>query len=164
MYPTICSDLAAPGFLPPTKVLLEFDPSYEGVAATGGTHIHCALAYFRKNPKDVGAIVHELVHVVQQYPKYDPVWLVEGIADYERFYKFEPVERRPHPTAKHASYAEGYRTAAAFLDWTQRTYDPQLVSKLNTACRESRDTNAVFLQCTSKPLDELWVEYSKTLK
>jgi len=41
-------------------------------------------------------IVHELVHVVQAYPenRANMGWLAEGIADYIRFWKYEPQTRQ----------------------------------------------------------------------
>ncbi len=163
MFPVFCEDLASDGFVSPDKVTIIFDPNYKGVAATGGTKISCSPEYFRHHKDDVGALVHELVHVVQSYPKYDPVWLVEGIADYERFYRYEPAGKRPHPTARNANYQEGYQTAAAFLNWAQKKYDAALVKKLNTACRETRDTHEVFEKSTGRSLDALWNEFAATL-
>ena len=37
--------------------------------------------------------MHELVHVVQQYRRRPPGWLVEGIPDYIRWYLYEPQSR-----------------------------------------------------------------------
>ena len=52
-------------------------------------------------------MVHETTHVVQAYRRgARPGWLVEGISDYIRFFKFEPGKlgsdqcpRRPTTTA-----------------------------------------------------------------
>ena len=53
----------------------------------------------------VGSVIHEEVHVVQQYGygrrrggTSNPVWLVEGVADYIRWFKYEPEDKRPHPS------------------------------------------------------------------
>ena len=44
----------------------------------------CSFEWLRKHPDDIGLFTHELVHVVQAYPKSDPTWLTEGLADYAR--------------------------------------------------------------------------------
>ena len=49
------------------------------------------MKYFKANPDDIGAMVHETVHCVQLYRgRGNPGWLVEGVADYVRFFKYEP--------------------------------------------------------------------------
>ena len=108
-------------------------------------------------------IVHELTHVVQAYPKYDPVWLVEGIADYVRFFHFEPEANRPHPDPKKANCRDSYRTTAAFLDWAVRRYDPDLVRKLDRALKAGTYSDDLFRQSTGKPLDQLNAEWVASL-
>ena len=68
-YRLVCQQLAGPGFSPPTKVRLVVEPR-KGVAATSGTVIYCSAVYFQSHPDDLGAIVHELCHVVQAYGKH----------------------------------------------------------------------------------------------
>ena len=98
-YPKIVEMLPSDGYEAPTKFSITFTPKYKGVAATSGTKIVGSLPFFTAHPDDVGAIVHEMVHVVQQYGRArranpdaqrPPGWLVEGIPDYLRWYKFEP--------------------------------------------------------------------------
>lgn len=60
---------------------------------------------------------HELCHVIQSYPNYKAGWLVEGIADYVRFFQFEPETKIAPPDPKKSKYTDSYRTTAAFLDY-----------------------------------------------
>ena len=102
-FPRIVAVLPSEGFVAPKKFSVIIGPG-NGVAATSGTRITANSAWFRHELKGeaVGALVHEVVHVVQQYgegrrnnPQATrvPGWLVEGIPDYLRFFKFEPGRR-----------------------------------------------------------------------
>lgn len=164
-YPKIAAALSSDGFTPPDHVTLVFDPRYNGVAATAGDRIVCSTKYFAAHPDDLGAFVHELVHVVQHYRDGDrPGWLTEGIADYVRFYQYEPESKRPRPDPTKAKYSDSYRTTAAFLDWAQRTFDPELVIKLNDACRNAHYSDALWKQYTGKTIDELGEAWKTSLQ
>jgi hypothetical protein len=163
-YPMIVRVLGAQPATPPKQVTVVFDKGMDGVAATGGDEIHVAARYVEGHPDDTGMIIHELTHVVQAYPKYDPVWLVEGIADYVRFYHYEPAAKRPHPNPATATYHDSYRTTAAFLDWAVRTYDPDLVKKLDAALKAGNYSEDVFVRSTGKGLDKLNAEWIFSLK
>jgi hypothetical protein len=164
-YPIIISKLPSAGFKPATEVTIVFKKDYKGVAAASGNKIVCSPKWFTDHPDDVGAIVHELTHVVQAYRRGDrPGWLVEGIADYIRFFQYEPVKARPHPDPKKAKYSDSYRTTAHFLDWAQQKYDKDLVVKLNTACREGKYSEDLWKQATGKTLEELGDAWKESLK
>ena len=164
-YPKIAELLPSDGFTPPDHVTIVFRKDYKGVAAAGGDRIVCAVKWFTDHPEDVGAIVHELAHVVQQYPGgRKPGWLVEGIADHVRFFHYEPPEGRPHPNPDRAKYTDSYRTTAAFLEWAQATHDPKLVIKLNAACRERRYTDEIWKELTGKTADELGEDWKASLR
>ncbi len=95
-YPWICDYLATPGFKPPRVVQMTLSKKYNGVAAASGNRITGSVDYFTKRPSDVGAMIHETVHVVQQYRgRRNPSWLVEGTADYLRFFIYEPDKLGP---------------------------------------------------------------------
>jgi len=49
----------------------------------------------------------------------NPGWLVEGIADYIRWFKSEPESQRPRPNPAKAKYTDSYRTTAAFLNYVE---------------------------------------------
>jgi hypothetical protein len=164
-YPKIVAMLPSDGFVAPDHIVITFVKDMKGVAATGGDRINCAPKWFKDHPEDLGAIVHELVHVVQHYTKGDrPGWLTEGIADQIRFFRYEPESKRPHPNAQKAKYSDSYRTTAAFLDWAQRTYDKDLVVKLNAACREARYSEDLWKEYTGKTLEELGKEWKQQLR
>ncbi|HEY2584985.1 MAG TPA: hypothetical protein VGI81_04380, partial [Tepidisphaeraceae bacterium] len=68
-YPKMVAMLPSDGYQAPTQFSITFRNPGQGVAFTAGTHIVCAGAWFSKelDREAVGAIVHEMVHVVQQY-------------------------------------------------------------------------------------------------
>ena len=161
-YPLIIELLGAPGFDPPRKVTIVLK-DMKGVAYTSGSTITCAAAYFKAHPNDYGAVVHELCHVVQAYGgKKVPGWVTEGIADYVRWFHFEPPSRRPHVNAKTAKYTDGYRNTAALLDWICRTKDPTFVTRLNRAARNGEYRDELFVKFAGKPVDQLWAEFIKS--
>ncbi len=146
---------------------------YGGVAATSGSGfgerssgptIQVSAKYALAHPSDLGMIVHEMVHVVQSYPTYDPGWLVEGIADYVRWFYFEPVDKRPHPDPNKATARDSYRTTAAFLYWAANKYNQDLAPKLNAAFQANAYKESLFKDLTGKTLDELNGEWKAFLR
>ena len=125
-YPKIVKMLPSEGYEPPKTFSVLIRPG-SGVAATGNTRITANSTWLKTQLKGeaVGALVHEEVHVVQQYgynattfarrrggattrpagapatprPRGtgNPVWLVEGIADYIRWWYYEPDSPRRYP-------------------------------------------------------------------
>lgn len=163
-YPMILEHLGAPGFDPPKKVQLIFKKQ-KGIAGTSGTTITCAAAWFLAHPDDYGAVIHELCHVVQAYGgKPVPGWVTEGIADYVRWFNFEPPNRRPRVDPARAKYTQGYQTTAAFLDWIVRTKDKSFVNRLNDAARNGGYKPELFREFAGKPLDDLWAEFIESLR
>ena len=143
-YPAIVAMLPSEGYTAPRRVSVTFRKDMQGVASTSGTRIVCAGDWFRHNLEGeaAGAVVHELVHVVQRYGRVrdglpNPGWLVEGVADYLRWFHFEPPSQRPRPNPATAHYTDSYRTTAAFLNYVAETQDQDVVKKLNTAMREA---------------------------
>jgi len=141
---------------------------YGGVAATSGSGfgdrndvptIQVSARYALAHSKDIGMVVHEMVHVVQSYPTYNPVWLVEGIADYVRWFFYEPVEKRPHPNLAKATARDSYQTTAAFLFWAANKYNMDLVPKLNAAFQANAYKESLFKDLTGKTLDDLNAEW-----
>ena len=161
--PKIAERLASPGFVPPRSVRLVFKKKDEAIASASGDAITFSGEYLQGHPDDFGMVIHELTHVVQQYPGGNPGWLVEGIADHVRIVDFEPDAPRPTLDPKTASYRDAYKTTAMFLDFVQRKYDPKLVAKLNRSCREGKYRNRQFREITGKSLDDLWAEFVSTL-
>ena len=137
----------------------------DGVAATSGTDITCSSEYYEKHPDDVGSIIHELTHVVQQYHSDNcPGWLVEGIADWVRWYTWEPRNKRPHVNPETAKYDGSYQTSASFLDFVEHKYDHKLVKDVNEALRAGKYNDDLWPKWTGHNLDELNTEWIASLK
>jgi hypothetical protein len=163
-YAMICEELKSDGFKPRTVVTLTMKKDYRGVAATGGGRITGSVSYFKKNEGDVGAMIHETAHVVQAYRGgNNPGWLVEGIADYVRFFKFEPG-KIGELNINRARYNGSYRVTAAFLNYVAEKYDSQLVNKLNKAMREGEYKEVIWKSLTKKTVQELDEEWRASLK
>ncbi len=163
-YPMINAELDGDGFRPPHQIALSVSSRYRGVAATSRDRIVASADYFRRHPGDVGALVHETVHVVQSYPGgKSPFWLVEGVSDYVRFFWFEPGKLgRINPETAH--YNESYRVTAAFLAYLVEKYDKNIVRTLNRAMRAGRYEEGIFQQSTGKTVRELDSEWRATLR
>ncbi|CAF4572814.1 unnamed protein product [Rotaria sp. Silwood2] len=115
------------------------DPGYSGVAYTSGRIIVISAKWLRDNPQDTVVITHECMHVVQSYPRYDPSWLVEGIADYARW-KYginNPAVGWWLPNFDSSQhYTDSYRVTARFLAWCEKFY-PKIVNQLNAVMRNN---------------------------
>jgi hypothetical protein len=160
----INDELGSDGYRPPARIVLTITGRYRGVSGTSGNRILGSAEHFRGHRRDVGAIVHETAHVAQGYrigPR--PPWLVEGICDYVRFFRWEPgnLGRIDPATAR---YDRGYRVTAAFLAYLVEKYDKDLVRHLNRALREGRYEEDLFRRLTGKPVRELDEEWRATLR
>lgn len=158
-HPRIAELLASDGVRPPGEIKLVFKKEMQGVAATSGTTITIAANWVKQHPDDYGMVVHELTHAVQAYPRAEAGWLVEGIADYVRFFRFEPQARLSPVDPARQSYRDGYRTTAMFLAWVESTHDKEIVRKLNEALRRSQYRYELFQEYTGKSLDRLWADF-----
>ncbi len=175
-YPKLVAMLPSEGFEAPAEFSIQFRQDMGGVAYTAGTHIVCAARWYRQNLKGeaIGSIVHEMVHVVQQYggsgrrninrPR-NPGWLVEGIPDYIRWFKYEPQThgadiRNP----ARARYDGNYRISANFLNFVTEKYDPKLIEKLNATLRQHKYTDDLWKELTGKTVQELNDEWKASLE
>ncbi len=177
-YPKLVKMLPSEGYEAPTRVSITFSATMQGVAATGGTRVRCAAAWFRKNLQGEarGAIVHELAHVVQNYgiarrnnpsATRTPGWLVEGICDYIRWFLYEPETRGAEITSRNidrARYDGNYRISGNFLNWVVATYDKDIVVKLNAAAREGKYNEQLWKTATGHTLQELGDEWKASLE
>jgi hypothetical protein len=171
-YPMIVEALPSEGYTAPARLTIAITDDYRGVAATAGTHVLCAADWFKKNYHDeaAGAVIHELVHVAQQYRHApgrapNPGWLVEGVADYIRWFKFEPTPTGTRPdNLEEARYTDSYRTTAGFLNYVVEKHDKEIVAKLNAAMRQGKYNVDLWKEYTGSTVDELWAEYIATLK
>lgn len=148
-------------FLTPNmvNVIYRTGPNVTPVAATGGGVMTVNSAWCRQHPEDTGLTVHEMAHVVQSMSAYNPVWLIEGVADYIRWIKFEPENYKARINVRTATYHDSYRTTATFLGWCELHYDNRLVTHLNHDVRFGKYTNDRFKQYCGKDVDTLWKEF-----
>jgi hypothetical protein len=168
-YPMLNEELASDGFKSAHLIKMTFKNDYRGVAATGGTRITGSVKYFKDHPQDFGAMVHETAHVVQAYRgarggNRNPGWLVEGIADYVRFFKYEPGKIGSLRNPDRLHYNQAYRTTARFLNYVTEKYDKELVKKLNAAMRQGKYTDDLFKDYTGKTVTELDDEWRASMK
>lgn len=155
-FPKIEALLGLPHATNPPAIRLVFREG-RGVAATSRDRITVYADWVRAHPEDIGLVVHELVHIVQAYPRPDPGWVTEGLADYIRFWHYEKTPQTRINKSK-ASYRDSYRTAGAFFAWIEK-HHPGTVKRINAAMRASAYRDALFEEATGKSLDELWKEF-----
>ena len=168
-YPRIVGMLPSEGFTAPKTFSIAFEKKYQGVAATAGNRIFCNPAWYRTQLKGeaIGSLVHELVHVAQQYRHgRPPGWLGEGIPDYIRWYLYEPQSKGCEISPKRAADAKhdgSYRVSANFLNFVVGNYDKDLVKELNKVLREGRYDPEVWKTRTTHTVEDLAVEWKKGL-
>jgi hypothetical protein len=156
-------------FKPPQTVRLVIKKELNVPAHASGGTITINGNWITQRPDDLGMVVHELTHVVQQYPnsRTKPGWLVEGIADYIRWWRYEPELHagpgRTKPNPERAKYTDSYRTTAMWLAWCSRKYDMRLVPALDKALRDREDPMPLFKSLTGREPEELWKEFVETL-
>ena len=129
--------------------------------------VYLSASYLTENPLDYDCLTHELMHVVQHYPSYDPSWLAEGIADYARYVYGLNNDAAgwslKTPTAG-SSYTDSYRTTAAFLNWleTKSGVGSGIVKELDARLRAGTydtENHSDWEEITGKSLDTLWTDY-----
>jgi hypothetical protein len=92
----------------------------------------------------------------------NPGWLVEGVADYVRFFVFEPGAIGPIDAGQ-ARYDGSYRTTAAFLAYVSDKYNKALVPRLNALMRAGTYKDEAFKELTGKTVEQLDHEWRDTL-
>lgn len=159
-YPRMVREYGGEGFVPASKVSIVFRKTMGVPAATGGGEISVNAEYVRGHRDDLGMLVHELFHVVQAYPgqKSDVGWLTEGLADYVRFWQFEPGVKQRAIDKEKASYRNGYRVTAAFLGWLEKR-SAGSVAKLNARMRKGGNDAGIFKDVLGTDVDALWREF-----
>ncbi len=160
-WPDTNALLYTEGFIPPNmvNVIYKTGPNVTAVAATGGGEMTINTAWARAHADDTGLAVHETAHVIQAMSAYNPVWLIEGTADYVRWIKFEPQNFTYRIDPQKSTYHDAYRTTAAFLAYCELHYDSGLVTKLNKATRYAKFDISMFKTYCGKDVDTLWSEF-----
>lgn len=173
-YPKVVSMLPSPDYTAADHVRFEFQPDtkMKGTPAyASGSTITLNTDWFRRelDREARGAVVHEMVHVVQRYPGRSraslgvvapPGWIVEGIPDYIRWFLYEPqtrgaiLSKRALAKAKHDA---SYRTSANFIDWVirEKDRDGKLLEKLNAAARQGTYRSELWKELTGSTEEEL---------
>lgn len=169
-YPRLVELLPSPGFQPPANVVFRYRHDMGGTpASAGGNRVNLNTRWFRGElqREALGAVVHEMVHVVQSYGRArrrepgftrTPGWLVEGIADYIRWFLYEPETRGAEITERNfdrARHDASYRITGNFLNWVTERHDPEIVPVLNAAAREARYSESIWKERTGLSLEEL---------
>jgi hypothetical protein len=169
-YPKLVKMLPSEGYEAPAKFSIIFVKGMSGVANTQRTKIRCAEDWFSHNLKGeaLGAVFHEMVHVVQQYGRTRaPGWLTEGIPDCIRWYQFEPQAHGADITKRNiarARYDGSYRPTANFLNWVTEKYAKNLIPDLNAAIREGKYSTDIWKQQAGHTVEELGDEWKKGLE
>ncbi|MBS1706812.1 MAG: hypothetical protein JST40_13165 [Armatimonadetes bacterium] len=160
-YPNICQLLDTKDYKGYKKITLAIEPKISAPAWAAGDRITCSGEWITQHPEDFGMVIHELTHVIQSYPGSEktPGWLVEGIADYVRWFRFEPEGPRPKIDYTKSKYTDAYRTTAYFLAWVTSKYDRRIVPMLDGKMRKAEDPIPVFKELSGKTPDELWTEF-----
>lgn len=171
-YPKLVTALASDGFTPPKRFTVTLKP-IPGVAFTSGTKVVANSDWLKTElaGEAVGSLIHEEVHVMQQYKSArrnnHAGWIVEGIPDYLRWYVYEPQSNgaRIGPNSlKKARYDASYRVSANFLNFVVQTYDKDLISKLNAIMRKGEYSEDIWKEHTGKTVQELEQEWKSKLE
>jgi len=173
-YPKLVAMLPSDGYAPPKVVSMTFKDNMGGTPAYAmGNNLSLSLPFFRSQLQGEakGCVIHEMVHIVQNYgraaatnphPAQTPGWVVEGIADYIRWFLYEPQAKGAEIT-KHnfaaAKYTDSYRTTANFINWVVRTYDKDFLRKINSAARAGNYSEQIWQNSTKKTSAELGQEW-----
>jgi hypothetical protein len=149
----------------PVEMHVEFvnDPKGDIAWASGNTITMNFAKTLHGSNIDDGILIHEQTHVIQPYPDSVPGWLVEGIADYNRWVRYEPHNWESGSIAG-VSYKDRYGWAADFLGWVERHYDRKLVQAIHAQACAGKYTNDLFRKWTKKTPDRLWAEYFEARK
>jgi hypothetical protein len=167
-YVKIAELLSSDGFSAPRRFSITFKPM-DGVAYTANTDVVGSRDWYMQNRRGeaLGSMVHELVHVLQQYRgrQRPPGWLVEGIPEYIRWYLYEPQSKGAEispadvPKARHDA---PYRQNGNFLNWVFGKY-PDLLVKLNASMRAGIYTEEFWKEQTGHSVEELAEAWKKDL-
>ena len=162
-YPRLVAMFASEGFHPCEEVRFRFKSGIDCPAYAQGGSITLSREWIEKHPDDVGCAIHELFHVVQGGYRNSPGWLTEGLADYVRFYLYEPETHGCDMDlgSRAARYDGSYRISANFIDFVERAH-PGVAKELNALCRQGKYDEATYWQKrTGKTVKELEAAWRK---
>jgi hypothetical protein len=170
-YPKIVDLLPSKGYEAPTKVTLQFKNNVpDGIPAYAtGSFVTMNAPWFKNELKKEakGCVVHELVHVVQNYwlaprlnpnPRQTPSWVTEGLADYIRWFLYEPESKGAHYSPaqiRQMKHDASYRISANFIDWVSRNHQKEIATLINNDARHGRYEENLWEKHTGSSIDEL---------
>jgi|TARA_B110000914_G_scaffold39319_1_gene32702 hypothetical protein len=170
-YPQLVAMLPSKNYQAPTTVTFQFrdDVPPRVPAYAAGSKITMNAPWFKNqlNREAKGCVIHELVHVVQNYwlaphlnpnPNPTPSWITEGLADYLRWFLYEPESKGAHYSPaqiKKMKHDASYRISANFIDWVSRTHKKDLARLINDDARNGRYQENLWKKHTGKSLQEL---------
>ena len=144
----------------PHNIDLTIQKSYEGIAFADSNSITVSSHWIEKYPEDIGLIVHEVVHVVQLYPEFEPGWVTEGVANYIRWHLYEKKPLYWFPIGEdEKGYEAAYRITGGFFLWIVIHKNEDFIKILNTYMKGCEYKDSIFFQYTGNDLDALWQEY-----
>ncbi len=170
-YPKIVALLPSEGFTAPAHFSLTLKPM-DGVAYTAGTKVVANSTWLGNelHGEAAGSLVHEMVHVVQQFNGDNPGWLVEGSADYIRWFKYEPQKYMAtdivwmRRVRRNFNYDGSYRITANFLNYVTEKYDKNIVTEMNAAMRQGQYDDKLWEKYTGKTVQQLGAEWKDDVK
>jgi hypothetical protein len=173
-YPKIVAMLPGDGYTAPAHFSITLKPM-DGVAFTSGRSVTANSKWLAGEigKEAVGSLVQEAVHVVQQFGDgggRNPGWLVEGSADYIRWFKYEPQSHGAdivwmrHLRNFTPHYNDSYRVTANFLNWVTEKYDTNIVRQLNAAMRNGKYDGDLWKQHTGRTASQLGEEWAKDIE
>jgi hypothetical protein len=181
-YPKIIGMIPVDGYTPPdtinfTMKLATTLPGHaQGVPAfASGNNVTLNANFMRdqQGGEAIGCAIHEIVHVVQfgspggsTRGRRPPTWVTEGVADYIRWFLFEPQAKGAEITQRNfgsASYDSSYRITANFYDFVIKKYEKDLMKKLNLATHQGYSED-LWKQWTGKTVQELDAEWKAANK
>ena len=123
-YPIVWNLLGTQDSKPVSAIKVTFQLKQDAPAYATGGGIFVSVPWVRAHPGS----------------RTTPGWLVEGIADYIRWWRYEPEAPRPRITEINK-------------------YDHGLVQKPDKAMKTRSYNDSLFETATGKKLDDLWAEF-----
>jgi hypothetical protein len=160
-HPYLSYVLRSPNYTPSETITMYFDPNHNGVAYAEywKSRIVGGVNYYRSHQDDVGSMIHEMVHVIQNYNTNTPSWIWEGIADYERYYEYNwEGNRKPSKPSSSQSWTDGYGVTAYFLNYVVTQVRDDMVYWVNKDAREGTYQDTIWPRLTGKNLSQLWAD------
>ena len=90
--------------------------------------------------------------------------MVEGVADYIRWFLYESDSTGAEITERNisrAKYDANYRISGNFINWVTEKYDRDIVRKINAAARAGKYSDELWKEYTGKTVEELGAEWKQ---